>query len=103
MPPSFSDQQLTIDDRGVGDNTLVGDRITRVTPGKSRLLETNLQVIVLYTLLFGVIASFLAGYLLSEDSTGWACFDFYKYHWPLVELFSATSWDKAVADYGGIP
>jgi hypothetical protein len=64
---------------------------------------SNLEVLVLYTLLFGVIASFLAGYLLGEDSTGWACFDFYKYHWPLVELFSATSWDKAVADYGGIP
>jgi hypothetical protein len=66
-------------------------------------LKANLETIALTTLLFVIVASFLAGYLLGEDSTGWACFDFYHYHWPLVKLFSETSWGAAVADYGGIP
>ena len=65
--------------------------------------KTNLEIVCLSSLLFGIVASFLVGDLLGEDSTGWACFDFYKYHWPLIELFSATPWGKAVADYGGIP
>jgi hypothetical protein len=71
--------------------------------GQNVGLTTNLEMVALSTLLFGVVASFLAGYLLREDSRGWACFDFYRYHWPLVKLFSATSWSTAVADYGGIP
>jgi hypothetical protein len=59
--------------------------------------------VALSTSLFIVVASFLAGDLLGEDSTGWACFDSYQAHWPLVKLFSATSWGTAVADYGGFP
>jgi hypothetical protein len=70
--------------------------------GQNIGLKINLETAAVSTLLFGAIASFLAGYLLGEDSDGWACFDFYKYHWPLVELFSATSWSTAAADYGGI-
>lgn len=50
-------------------------------------LKGNLEVVALSMLLLGVVASFLVGDLLGEDSIGWACFDFYKYHWPLVELF----------------
>lgn len=50
-------------------------------------LKANLESVVLCALLLGVVASFIGGWLLSEDSTGWACFDAYKYHWPLVELF----------------
>ncbi len=66
-------------------------------------LKVHLETLALSTLLFGIVASFLAGDLLGEDSTGWACFDSYLAHWPLVELFSATSWGTAVADYGGFP
>src|ERR1700730_17759877 len=63
--------------------------------------KTNLEMVCL--LLFVIVSSFLVGDLLGEDSTGWACFDSYWAHWPLVELFSATSWGTAVADYGGFP
>ena len=65
--------------------------------------KTSLAMVCLPTLLFGIVATFFAGDLLGEDSTGWACFDSYLAHWPLVELFSTTSWGTAVADYGGFP
>jgi hypothetical protein len=70
--------------------------------GQNIGLKTNLERVILSTSLLGAVTSFLAGYLLREDSHGWACFDFYKYHWPLINLFSITPWGTAVADYGGI-
>ena len=39
-------------------------------------VRANLEMAGLSTLLFGVVASFIVGDLLDEDSTGWACFDF---------------------------
>jgi hypothetical protein len=50
-------------------------------------------------LLFGAVVSFFAGWLLSENSTGWARFDFYTYHWPTIENFSTSAWSAAVRDY----
>ena len=40
----------------------------------------------LSTLLFAVVASFIVGDLLDEDSTGWACFDFYNYGEKLLQI-----------------
>ena len=67
--------------------------------GQHSGLKTKLEMFILSTLLFSVVASFLAGFLLSEDSIGWARFDFYNYHWPTIERFSTMSWDTAVTDY----
>lgn len=60
---------------------------------------TKREIAVLSLLLFGAVASFFAGWLLSEDSTGWARFDFYTYHWPTIENFSASAWSVATRDY----
>jgi hypothetical protein len=46
-----------------------------------------------------VLASFLAGGLLGEDSTGGMRGDFYCNHWPTIERFSTMPWGTAVADY----
>ena len=62
-------------------------------------LKTHLEVIGLSVLLFSVVASFLVGCLLGEDSTGWARLDFYTYHWPTIERFATKSWGTAVTDY----
>ena len=62
-------------------------------------LKTNLQVVGLSVMLLSAVGSFLAGFLLGEDSIGSAHFDFYKFHWPIIERFSTMSWGAAVADY----
>lgn len=61
---------------------------------------TKREITALSLLLFGAVASFFAGWLLSENSTGWARFDFYTYHWPTIENFSTNAWSAAVRDYG---
>ena len=62
--------------------------------------KANLQVVGLSITLFVIIASFLAGSLLGEDSIGGARADFYNFHWPTIERFSTTSWGTAIAkDY----
>ena len=53
----------------------------------------------LSVLLLSVLASFLVGGLLGEDSAGGMCFDFYTAHWPTILRFSALPWSTAVADY----
>jgi hypothetical protein len=65
-------------------------------------LKTNLKTIGLPITLLGIVISFLAGFLLREDSIGGARFDFYYFHWPLVKIFSAMPWGKTIADYGGV-
>ena len=49
--------------------------------------KTSLAMVCLPTLLFGIVASFFAGDLLGEDSTGWACFDFSKYSLAARRIF----------------
>jgi hypothetical protein len=61
--------------------------------------KPNLKVVILCGLLLCVVASFVAGGLLGEDSTGGMRGDFYCNHWPAIELFSKVSWSKAVLDY----
>ena len=62
-------------------------------------LNANLRMVGLCMILFTVVASFLAGGLLGEDSAGGMHFDFYTAHWPTIERFSTMSWATAVADY----
>ena len=62
-------------------------------------LRTKLEIVGLSVILFSVIASFLAGFLLGEDGIGGARYDFYLFHWPIIERFSAMPWRTAVADY----
>jgi len=59
----------------------------------------NLEIVGLCVLLLSVVASFLVGWLLGEDSTGGMRGDFYCAHWLLIERFSTTSWATAVVDY----
>jgi hypothetical protein len=62
--------------------------------------KVDLQVVGLSITLLLIIASFLAGSLLGEDSIGGARADFYNFHWPTIERFSITSWGTAIAkDY----
>jgi hypothetical protein len=61
--------------------------------------KRNREIVGLSVLVLGAVASFLAGWLLEEDSTGGMRGDFYCAHWPLIEHFSTTSWGTAVADY----
>jgi len=62
--------------------------------------KVSLEVIRLSAILLAVVASFLIGSLLGEDSIGGARLDFYVFHWPTIERFSAMSWDTAIAkDY----
>ncbi|MGA8595874.1 MAG: hypothetical protein WB676_14240, partial [Bryobacteraceae bacterium] len=65
-------------------------------------LKANLRKVGLSILLLSAVTSFLAGFLLGEDSIGGARFDFYHFHWPGVERFSAMSWGAAIADPGGM-
>lgn len=67
---------------------------SRHTGSKISLESTVLPIF----LLIGVV-SFLIGFLLQEDSIGGAHFDFYKFHWPIIERFSTMPWGAAVADY----
>jgi hypothetical protein len=68
-----------------------------VSNGRSK---TSLETVVLPSLLTGICASFVVGYLLGEDSIGGMRFDAARCHWPLIERFSTTSWVTAIAkDY----
>lgn len=71
----------------------------RTTQRRDTTSPTNREIAVLSLLLFCAVASFFAGWLLNEDSTGWARFDFYTYHWPTIENFAASAWSSAVKDY----
>jgi len=62
--------------------------------------KTNLEMVGLFAALLSVVGSFLAGFLLGEDSSGGARFDFYNFHWPIIQRFSTVPWGTAVADYG---
>ena len=62
--------------------------------------KADLEIIALSATLLSVVASFVAGSLLGEDSTGGMRADFYNFHWPAIEHFSALSWGTAIAkDY----
>ena len=61
--------------------------------------KPNLRMIGLSVLLLIVVASFLAGGLLGEDSTGGMRFDFYTTHWLTIKRFSTMPWRAALADY----
>jgi hypothetical protein len=61
--------------------------------------RTNLETVGLVVVLLIVVASFLAGCLLGEDSAGGMRYDFYFGHWPIIERFSAMPWATAVSDY----
>src|SRR5271156_4590856 len=62
--------------------------------------RSTIEIIGLPVILLSVAASFLVGSLLGEDSIGGARFDFYVFHWPTIERFSATSWGTALSqDY----
>jgi hypothetical protein len=62
-------------------------------------IRTTSKVVGLSVLLLSVLASFLVGALLGEDSAGDMRGDFYCNHWPTIERFSTMSWGTAVADY----
>jgi hypothetical protein len=62
-------------------------------------VKTNLAMLGLSAILLSVVASFLAGFFLGEDSIGGARFDFYIFHWPVIEFFTTMSWSTAIADY----
>lgn len=62
-------------------------------------LKINVETVGLSVTLLSVVASFFFGFLLGEDSIGGARFDFYKFHWPIIQRFSAMSWGAAAADY----
>ena len=62
--------------------------------------KVNLEVIRLSVVLLGIVASFLVGDLLGENSIGGARLDFYAFHWPAIERFSEMPWSTAIAkDY----
>lgn len=61
--------------------------------------KISLERVVLSATLLTVVASFFLGFLKGEDSIGGARFDFYYFHWPIVERFSTMSWSMAAADY----
>jgi hypothetical protein len=62
--------------------------------------KANLENIGLSLVMLSIVASFLAGSLLGEDSTGGMRADFYNFHWPAVERFSTMSWVTAITkDY----
>ena len=60
--------------------------------------KTSLKVIGLPILIVTVVASFVAGDLLGEDSTGGMRWDFYMCHWPLIDRFSTIPWSTAIAN-----
>jgi hypothetical protein len=59
--------------------------------------KSDLDKIGLSVILSTIVASFLAGFVLGEDSTGGMRADFYNFHWPAIERFSAMSWTTAIA------
>jgi hypothetical protein len=62
--------------------------------------KVNLEVIGLSVVLLGIVASFLVGDLLGENSIGSARVDFYAFHWQTIERFSEMPWNTAIAkDY----
>jgi hypothetical protein len=61
--------------------------------------KINREQVVLYLVLLSTIASFFVGFLLRENSIGGARFDFYNFHWPIIERFSTMRWGAALADY----
>jgi hypothetical protein len=61
--------------------------------------KPNLKVVALSLLLLGAVASFIAGNLLGEDSSGDMSGDFYCNHWYTIERFLKLPWSKAVTDY----
>jgi hypothetical protein len=62
-------------------------------------LITRRQTVALSILILISLASFIAGGLLGEDSTGGLRFDFYTGHWPSIQLFSTRPWSTAIKDY----
>lgn len=61
--------------------------------------KSNLEMVSLSVLLLIVVASFLAGGLLGEDSTGGMRYDFYTTHWLTIKRFATMPWGTALADY----
>ena len=61
--------------------------------------KVDLEKIILYTILLGVVASFLVGSFLGENSAGASRPDFFEYHWKAIQRFSEMSWDEAITDY----
>ena len=55
--------------------------------------------IALLIILLSVIASFVIGDLLGENSVGSSRPDFYEFYWKDIQLFSEVSWDKAIINY----
>lgn len=71
-----------------------------VEEGQHAGSRANLEIIGLSALLLSAVAAFFVGSLLGEDSIGGARFDFYVFHWPAIERFSAMPWGTAIAkDY----
>ena len=60
--------------------------------------KVALDFIALLVIMFIIVTSFLAGSILGEDSIGGARADFYNFHWPTIERFSAMSWGRAIAE-----
>ena len=62
--------------------------------------KADRDIVCLSAIILSVVASFAVGFLLGEDSTGGMRGDFYNFHWPAIERFSALSWYTAIAkDY----
>jgi hypothetical protein len=67
--------------------------------GRHTRTKTNLELAGLFIMSLSSVASFCVGFLLGENSIGGAQFDFYEFHWPIIERFSTMPWSTAVADY----
>jgi hypothetical protein len=67
--------------------------------GKPNNIKINLELVAVFVALLSAVASFFVGFFLGEDSSGGAYFDFYSFHWPIIERFSTMPWGAAVADY----
>ena len=71
-----------------------------IVEGQKAGSKVNLEVIGLSVVLLGIVASFLVGDLLGENSIGGARVDFYAFHWRAIERFSEMPWSTAIAkDY----
>ena len=75
-------------------------RICNMTTQRQHIgSKSNLEMVSLSVLLLIVVASFLAGSLLGEDSTGGMRFDFYTTHWLTIKRFAIMPWRTALANY----
>jgi hypothetical protein len=63
------------------------------------ILKPTLQVVGLSVLLLCLVASFVGGDLLGENSAGGMRADFFCNHWPTIERFAKMPWSTAVSDY----